>query len=326
MRNTDLLQKLTAENIDWTGMAFCRLSVENVDFPDSLFDPHIEVKEQYCGVIPPIIVCQKGHRYSVIDGCKRLILLRKKNIRETGFLVVNDCDSLSSSILRILLNRGRMLLLREKILFISWLKDNLADDEYRSIVSELGISDRERFELERLSECPVHLLDAVDKGIADSAVVSDLKSMCKEDCDACLDLFSRVNLSRQQQRELVEWLPEIAFAEAKTICALLNESQIKEILENESVNQPQKAQKIRDLIFKKRFPDLAALKQKWSVMVNKVNPDQARIHFNVPEAFEKNRLEVKIILDEAQKAVELIANLGSICKETWEKLIYPGNQ
>jgi adenylate cyclase class IV len=150
--------------------------------------------------------------------------------------------------------------------------------------------------------------------------------MCKEDCDACLDLFSRVNLSRQQQRELVEWLPEIAFAEAKTICALLNESQIKEILENESVNQPQKAQKIRDLIFKKRFPDLAALKQKWSVMVNKVNPDQARIHFNVPEAFEKNRLEVKIILDEAQKAVELIAKLGSICKETWEKLIYPGNQ
>lgn len=326
MKNTDLLQKLTNENGDGTGVAFSILSVEKVDFPDSLFDPDITVKEQYCGFIPPIIVREKDRRYSVIDGCKRLVLLRRKNIRETGFVVVNDCDSFSSSMLRILLNGNRKLLLREKILFISWLKDNLTDDEYRNTASELGISDRERFELERLSGCPVNILDAVDKGIADSAVVSDLKSMSKEDCDACINLFSQVSLSRQQQRELVEWLPEIAFAEEKTICALLKENQIKEILDNLSVNQPQKAQKIRDLFFKRRFPDLVALKQKWSVMANKVNPDQARIHFNVSEGFEKNRLEVRIILDEAQKAVDLITRLGSICKETWEKLIYPGNQ
>lgn len=326
MKNTDLLQKLITEHGDGTGAVFSRLSVENVDFPDSLFDPDITVKEQYCGFIPPIIVREKDHRYSVIDGCKRLVLLRRKNTRETGFLVVKDCDSFSSSMLRILLNGNRKLLLREKILFISWLKDNLTDDEYRNIVSELGISDRERFELVQLSECPVYILDAVDKGVADTAVVSDLKSMSKEDCDACLNLFSQVSLSRQQQRELVEWLPEIAFAEEKTICALLNENQIKEILDNLTINQPQKAQKIRDLFFKRRFPDLVALKQKWSAMVNKVNPDQARIHFNVPETFEKNRLELKIILDEAQKAVELVTKLGSISKETWDKLIYPGNQ
>ncbi len=326
MKNTDILQKLFAENGEGTGLAFSRLSVENVDFPDSLFDPDITVKEQYCGVIPPIIVCEKDHRYSVIDGCKRLVLLRRKNIKESTFVVVNDCDSFSSSMLRILLNRDRLLALREKILFVSWLKDNMADYEYRKYTSELGISDRERFELERLSECPDSILDAVDRGFADSAVASDLKSMSKDDCDACLNLMSKVNLSRQQQRELVEWMPEIAFGEDKTLRALLKESQITEILENESANQPQKAQKIRDTIFKKRFPDLAALKQKWSAMVNKVNPDQARIRFNVPEAFEKNRLEIRIILDEAQKATELITKLGSICKETWEKLIYPGNQ
>lgn len=326
MKNTDILQKLSAENGEGTGVVFSRISVENVDFPDSLFDPDITVKEQYCGVIPPIIVREKDHRYSVIDGCKRLVLLRRKNIKETGFVVVNGCDSFSSSMLRILLNRGRLLVLREKILFISWLKDNLTDGEYRDATTELGISDRERFELERLSECPGCILDAVDKGVADSAIVTDLKSLNKDDCDACLDLFSRVNLSRQQQRELVEWLPEIAFAEGNTVCTLLKESQISEILEKESINQPQKAQKIRDLIFKKRFPDLAALKQKWSVMVNRINPDQARIRFNVSEAFEKNRLEIRIMLDEAQNAIELVTKLGSICKETWEKLIYPGNQ
>jgi ribosome maturation protein Sdo1 len=135
-----------------------------------------------------------------------------------------------------------------------------------------------------------------------------------------------VNFTCQQQRELVEWLPEIAFAEEKSICALLKESQISEILQNQSINQPQKAQKIRDLIFEKRFPDLVALKQKWSYMVNKVNPDQRRIRFNVSEAFEKNRLEIRITLDEAEKATELISKLGSISKDTWERLIYPGHQ
>ena len=69
-----------------------------------------------------------------------------------------------------------------------------------------------------------------------------------------------------------------------------------------------------------------ALKQKWSYMVNKVNPDQRRIRFNVSEAFEKNRLEIRITLDEAEKATELISKLGSISKDTWERLIYPGHQ
>jgi hypothetical protein len=325
MKNIGILQKFPAE-IGEKNLVCSRLLVEDVDFPDSLFDPEITVREQYCGVIPPIIVREKAPRYLVVDGCKRLVLLRRKKIKETTFVVINDCDDFSSSMLRILLNRGRMLVLREKMLFTKWLRDNLTDDEYRSFVSELGISDRERFELERLSECPINIMDAVEKGIADPAVVSDLKAMSKDDCDACLDFFSRVNLSRQQQRELVEWLPEIAFTETKTVCALLKESQITEVLENDSINQPQKAQKIRDLIFKKRFPDLAALKQKWSGMVNKINPDQARIHFNVSDAFEKNRLEVRIILEEAQKAVELISKLGSISKDTWEKLIYPGKQ
>lgn len=322
MKSIDILQKLSAE-IGEGSLVCSRLPVENVDFPDSLFDPEATVKEQYCGFIPPIIVREKANRYLVIDGCKRLVLLRRKKIKESSFVIINDCDDFSSSMLRILLNRGRILVQREKILFTSWLKDNLIDDEYRNIISTLGISDRERFDLERLLECPIYILDAVEKGIADPAIVSDLKSMSKDDCDVCLDLFSRVNLSRQQQRELVEWLPEIAFAEEIAIRDLLKESQIREILENDSVNQPQKAQKIRDLIFKKRFPDLAALKQKWSAMVNKVNPDQARIHFNVSDAFEKNRLEVRIILENAQKAVELINKLGLIPKETWEKLIYP---
>jgi hypothetical protein len=191
MKNTDILQKLSAENGEGTGVAFSRLSVEDVNFPDSLFDPDIIVKEQYCGIIPPIIVNEKDHRYSVIDGCKRLILLRRKKIRETGFLVVNGCDSYCASMLRILLNRSRILALREKILFISWLKENLTDDQYRDAVFELGISDRERSELERLRECPEYILKAVESGIADIAIVSDLKPMSRDDCDACLAFFQR---------------------------------------------------------------------------------------------------------------------------------------
>ncbi len=324
MKSTDILQKLTAESGEGINLIYSRLLVEKVDFPDTLFEPDIPVQNQYCTVMPPIIVCKKNSRYTIIDGCKRLVLLRRRKIEEADFAIIDSvCDSFVYSLLRILLNRGRTLLLKEKILFLNWLKVNLDDQEYKRIVCGLGISDKERFELERLLTCALPVLNAVDSGVADCTVASDLNSMSTVDRDAFLSLFSKVSFSRQQQRELIEWLPEIAFTEQCSVHALLGEITITEILENGSINQPQKAQKIRDQIFKKRFPNLVELKQRWSALVNKVNPDPARIHFNVSEFFEKNRLEVKLTLNEAQKAGELFAKLGSISNETWEKLIYP---
>lgn len=324
MKSIDILQRLTVEGGEGISLVYSRLLVEKVDFPDTLFDPDIPVQNQYCTVMPPIIVCKKNSGYTIIDGCKRLVLLRRRKIEEADFAIIDSVyDRFTFSLLRILLNRGRMLLFREKITIVKWLKGNLNDQEYISFVRGLGISDKERYELERLLDCPLPILNAVDRGVADCTIVSDLNSMSTADRDAFLNLFSKVSFSRQQQRELIEWLPEIAFTEKCSVQALLGQISITEILENGSVNQPQKAQKIRDQIFKKRFPNLVELKQRWSGLVNKVNPDPARIHFNVSEFFEKNRLEVKLSLNEAQKATELFAKLGSICEETWEKLIYP---
>lgn len=325
MNSSKILQKLTAEAGE-LDLVFSRLPLDQVKLPDFLFDSKIPVPDQYCDMLPPIFVCKMESGYTVIDGCKRLICLHRKKIKESIFAIINTGgDSFKSSLLRICLNRGRILHLREKILFISWMKNNLDSDEYRIAVSELGFSDRERFELEKLSECPDFIVDAVVNGVADQSIVSDLKSLNENDCQACLLLFSKISFSRQQQRELIEWLPEIAFPAAVSIEQFLSDKQISAIVSNESYNLPQKAQKIRDLIFAKRFPHLDELKKRWTDLVNKTNPDSARVHFKVSENFEKNRMEVRVILTEAGKAEEIFKKLGSISTETWDKLIYPGD-
>lgn len=326
MSNTKTLKMNFVDNEKIMELSFSNLLLEQIELPDFLFDSSLCIPDQYSEVLPPIIVLKKRTGYVIIDGCKRYLLLRKKGINKFTFGIIDlPLDSFQSGMLRINFNRGRNLHLREKIKIIGWLKDNCDSDKYKCYVADLGISDRERSELERLIDSPAYVLDAIDNGYVDPGVASDLESLDSAYRQSFLQMFSIVPFSRQQQRELLEWLPEIAYAASIAIGDILGSDELISILKNDKINLPQKAQKIRDYIFKRRFPHLVEVKKRWSDIANKTNPDTSMIHFAASEAFEKKRLEVRITLTDAEKANLLFEKLSLISKDTWANLIYPGD-
>ncbi|MCL2219821.1 MAG: hypothetical protein FWC23_07150 [Chitinispirillia bacterium] len=129
--------------------------------------------------------------------------------------------------------------------------------------------------------------------------------------------------THQTRRELAEWLPEIAYRENISIDDILNGDKIRTIIENEKLNAPQKSQKIRNELYKMRFPEYSKLQDRWKKTAAAANPSPSKIQFIPSPGFEKKRLEIKLTIESAADAKDILASLSQIAPHIWDELIFP---
>lgn len=305
-------------------LEFHRIDTGSLAFPAALFDercfdPLVEI-----GLFTPLVVMRSGDGFIVIDGCKRLIRARGKGLSMVDCMVVAPTpDDYNAGLMRISLNRFRTLHFLEKLLFITWLRGYCSQDHYRQICMSIGIDNRERFEFERLSQCDAAVVDAVRRGLLDRSLAQEIDRLDAADRNAMLGLFGEYRFSRQMQRELADWLPEVAFRERCTIVQLLESEWMREIRENRRLNVPQRMDHLRAALFNRRFPTFAKAKERWSILAAKLNPNAAAVVFKPAEAFEKNRLEINMAVTSGSEAAEIFSRFSRISTEEWERLIYP---
>lgn len=273
----------------------------------------------------PLIVVARGDGYVIVDGCKRYGRAVKRNLTEAACCIVGgSIDGKRAGLLRIMLNRGRVLSFKEKILFIRYLKAHLEKIEFEKHVELLGIPSKDKHDFERISQCSPEIIDAVERGSLDISTAGEVSRIGDNDSEAIIKLFSCFQFTRQMQRELIEWIPEIAFREKKSVAEVISSEWMAVIINNEKMNGPQKMQKVRDAVFEYRFPNLANAKKVWKDLVKSVNPDASRVAFGASDSFEKNRLEVKVTLTDPSQAAKIFGKLSQLDPEKWDRLIYPG--
>ena len=141
---------------------------------------------------------------------------------------------------------------------------------------------------------------------------------------AVIDGFLKAHrFTTQTRRELSEWLPEIAFRENVSASDIINSENIQSILKSEKLNDPQKHQKIRDELYKKRFPEYSKLQEKWKKTAASANPAPSKIRFIPSPAFEKKHLEIRLTIKSAEEAKELLSALSKIEPRVWDELLWP---
>ena len=279
------------------------------------------------GLLPhvPLFVTKstEGNSFIIIDGYRRFKSLKNNGINQCLCEMI-ECDDLKlAGLLRIKLNSNRTRSFKENYLFLKWLKNNCNANEYKEITGQLHITDKDRHDYEQLFSASTIVVDAVFKGFFDISNVTELSYFTEIDLHSIINLFSILPFSRQTQRELLEWFPELAFRTKKSIEELIEDPGFQKIYQNQKLNGPQKIKKIRECCFGQRFPTLTNAKKVWNSVASSINPDTSAVSFNTSEAFEKNTLEIKIRVSDAQKAESLIKHLSEIPTEKWEMLIYP---
>lgn len=299
------------------------LPIEKLSFPPELFDERVPGDGRPRHLPLPLVVHKNKDTFSVIDGAKRLSLLRARNQRTAACCIIETgLTPLQAGLLRIELNTGRPLHFREKLLFVGWLKKNTGPEIFREQAQGLGIPVQECRELELLLECPGRLIEAVVSGALDPAVAPEMSHLKEPDAGALIALFSQQPFSRQMQRELAEWIPEIAFIRRTTVQKLVSEN-IDSVLADSRLNGPQKAARIRDLVHEIRFPLFSAAGKRFAEQARTINPDPSRVSFQSSPYFEKKRLEIRITADEAETVARLLEKLAKVGADEWRALMDP---
>jgi hypothetical protein len=321
--------KSTTQSHDGSGTGqpevdFRKIGTDRLRLPAGLFDERTAAAAGVPEMLIPLTVCREGDGFIVLDGCKRLLHAKKTGLAECICGVITPApDIFSAALLRISLNRGRSFNFFEKILYVKWLRHHCSEAKYRKIGGRLPIDKRELYELERLSECDRSIIDAVEAGTLESGLAVEVDQLTTADRTEILSLFGRYAFSRQMQRELLDWLPELAFREKSTIVDVINSEPVASVENDEKCNNPQKIQRLRQVLFDRRFPNLSRAKKRWSQQAAKLNPAPSRVTFKPSEAFEKNRLEMRITVTDGTEATAIFSRLSEVSSGEWEKLIYP---
>jgi hypothetical protein len=313
-------------------MRFTRQTIDIIDVPEDLFD-----RKAYAPSCPsaasthndhhfsplPVLVYASKERYTIIDGCKRYLALCDRGIKECDCCVIEPTpDSIQAGLLRISSNRERSWNIREKIKFLSWMKKNLPENDYYNEIAIMQIPAHERFEIEQLGSGPEQLVDAVAEGKIDLPVTGAILALEEPDRNDLIDFFSCFDSSLQTQRELVEWLPEIAFRKGVPLKTVIND-EIKPVINDWNTNAPQKIQKLRELLYTIRFPMYTGVLKQWEKDVADINPAPQNVHFRQNPGFEKDQLAIVISVTDPAQAISIFDRLKDVPQEQWKRLINP---
>jgi hypothetical protein len=272
----------------------------------------------------PVVVYRTGNSYSIVDGCKRVLALRGAGAQQVPCSIIGTpLDFRQAGLLRIQFNCGRALHLTEKLLFIAWLQKNCGREVYQYETARLGLTAAELHDCTELLSCSDQLIDAVIGGALDISIAPEIAHLTSTDAQVLIDLFSAIPLSRQMQRELAEWLPEIAFNRGGTLQSLVGTERLAAIVQNKRLNAPQKAAQIHGAAYEMRFPLYVRTRDAWIAHSRSLNPDPSHVSFHPSAWFEKNLIEIRIKSGDGASLQELMAKLAAVDASAWWKLIDP---
>lgn len=305
------------------GGDFIRIDDELFDSEETAPASLLSSSSLSVSLYPLIVTPCSESRYVVCDGCKRFLAGRSRGEKSFSCVVVcTELNKFTFGLLRMALNGTRPLSIREKYLFSIWLQKNCAAD-FHDYAAKIGISRGDITCMHYLSQCSAEVKNAVLNGRIHHTMAEDFSLLSSEDQDRFLHVFEHIQLSLQTQRELFQWLPEIAYRDGIAVKQILTREDVEHILFHKTLNIPQKIQKIRELINSLRFPRLSSAQTIWNKTVQKLNPDSSRIQFIPDPCFEKDKLEVKIVVTNPENAVTIMQKMAEITVSDWKKLIAP---
>jgi len=168
--------------------------------------------------------------------------------------------------------------------------------------------------------------ELVDSGALKAMLAGAFTHLSPEARDGIGALLQCARFSLQTQRELIEWLPEIACAEGCTVREVLLCPEADAVRDPRAPNRPQAIEKLRGALRTRRFPRLEAMRKHWEQDVRSANPDPGRVAFVAPEAFERDGVEVRLAIADEHEAARLLRGLSAIPPELWRRITCPAAQ
>ena len=241
------------------------------------------------GQISPLVLWPGNESLYLLCGCRRRAAMRKIGLtRFKAFILPEGVHEKEALIIAVEDNLGRPLNDAEKTLIIGCLVRQMEPAEILDrYMKRLGLPARKTFlnryiSLNRLNESEMNALAAGD---LDPETAEILLGLPEEDKNAVIELFDQLKPGRNKRRLLITWLEEIGRREKISIKDVLASPAITEALGAEKLNRPMKENAVRDLVRRRRYPELTRLEDEKAVLLKNLNLPFS-VKLAIPDNFE----------------------------------------
>ncbi len=271
---------------------------------------------------PPILEQTSDNTYRIVTGLKRILALGQLKINQFPAKIyqsMNPAPTLDLFLLNFFENIGTRNLneIEKSIILHKFI--HLFQVSEESVISDylpLLNPGANKAVLDRYLKL-VYLEDNVRIAIVEEFISIDnalaLLEMSLIERQSIFDLFQRLQLGKNNQKELLRLLREIAKISNQSIVQIVEDKEIQDILSNEKITSPRKIEHIKEVLKRMRYPLFSIVEMNFQNLKKdlKLPPN---IILRPPPFFEGEKFTVELSFKNQAEFNKLIGILASIAE------------
>ena len=281
------------------------------------FDPNPLIQSiKKVGLINPPLLKRENHGdITIISGYRRIKALKSLNIDSAGCRVLSGDNILPVECL--LLNLHDNLAMRrfnevEKGMALDrltpWIKTMEIVNRYMPL---LGLPSNKTtlssyLRLER--EMETHAKESIARGelsLRNAIMLLDIDSASRS---STIDLISKLKLTVNQQRQLIEYTVDLSHIEGRSISDFLDDQSIRRINSDTRMNNPQKGRALIRYLRMKRYPSVSKAEREFKKMVSRLNLGK-RVKIDHSPFFESPHYRLEVLFKDGPSLREKLENI-----------------
>jgi len=144
-----------------------------------------------------------------------------------------------------------------------------------------------------IEEMPLSARQALAEETLDASCVPLLQRLSTEDREPAVDLLLRLRPTKSMQKEMLEYLHDVAMRDGVSVGELAEEEAVRRILNREPANLPQQRDAFRAWLKMKRFPVLQKSKDAFERACRELSTGD-QLQLMPPPYYEGNRYELRL--------------------------------
>lgn len=298
MKNILDLQRIEISKID--------ISISYSLHPfETSFSPDTEISIETIGIIHPPIVQKKDATYQLICGQKRLSYLQRNNLAAAQCLILPE-EIPAKILLELILTDQQLnnpLTIIERAYFLKLCSEHISTEETIQLFAAKVPFRKHQTAIEEhlnlLSFDSVTLV-AIHENIVAEQTALTLLAMNKADEKSIVDLMTQLRPGAGKQRRIFSLLRDVCGRGNISIASYLEKQEVRDILDHQEMNIPQKTQQLTDSLQAATTPLLIHAEKNFIDLKQQLNLPK-HLTLNHSPAFEKDDITLSLIFKNLDK-------------------------
>jgi len=267
------------------------------------------------GILQPPVLIEKGDRWCVVCGFRRISASKALKMKETPAFVLDGRSLAQCARIAVTDNAcQRPLNVVEQARSFALINRIEAHPEARAKIAATSGLPASQAAMDRIlpvADMPEFLQAGLLSGNIALPVALQIDRLNDTDAKALGTFFGQISTGLNIQRELLDTILDISKRDRATVADLIGNEKIQAIVNNEEISVPQRVQRLRLLLKKLRYPSLSRAEEAFDNLLKSLKLN-SRLQLQPPRFFEGKTYGANLSFDSREQLRMLQTELDKL--------------